>query len=258
MAYTSITSPRADFFVVIESTDKIDSIEPHIRQLKCVLCLPSFTAETIANLTHLWVDDITAGMAFPETLEHLFVWRYTGQLPLPKVKNIYIELEDEGHIQPTQRFRHRIVLAPIRASGKPRKQGYKVRKQRLMRAFGSMYRYYERVPIKAKVRQSVTTNLEELWSINDMALSEQAKRAANEAKLLEGNECDLFLYQLELAEREIIRLARKGQLSEFNVSIYAPQGYAKALAVAQVRLPYCRFTERMGNLVIRVQEPKTV
>lgn len=254
-----ITAPKTSFFAEVEGIDRIDFIESHIRQLKCISCSPSFAAETIANLTHLWVDDITDSMAFPETLEHLFVWCYTGKQLLPQVKNIYIEVADEGHIHPSQRFRHRIVLAPIHATGKPRKQGYKVRKQQLIRAFGSMYRYYERVPIKPRVKQlAPIAILEELWRINDEAINEQVKREADEVKILEGDEGDLFTYQLELAEKEIMRLARKGKLSEFCVSIYAPLGYAKAEAVAKVRLPYCRFTERMGNLVIRIQDLKTV
>ena len=282
---TAITSPLDKPIVAIQGnraeatgTEMIDSIDPHIRQLECLVCNPSFSAETIGNLTHLWLDDITHGTTFPRSLEHLFVWGYSGREPLPRVRNIYIELGYESNIQQGQRVKHRIILAPSRPSGKPRKYGYKVRKQQSIEAFGSMHRYYERVPIKqtglnvalqrniqinyrreellSPITGIVRTNLEELWRIDRAATNTEARRRSIGKYLYETDTHGLFLFHLEQIEDEIIKYARKGKLGGFCVSIYTPKGYAVGEALARERLPYCKFSEHMGQVLIRVRKPK--
>ena len=255
---TTITSPLNKPIVEVlgnraaaKVTDRIDSIDPHIRQLECMAYSPSFSAETISNLTHLWITDIEAGMTFPRSLEHLIVWGYTGRHPLPKVRNIYIKLGCEPSIQSSQRFRHCIILVSSCPSGKPRKNGYKVRKQRTIEAFGSTYRYYERVPIKST--ETIRTNLDELWRINRAATNAETRRRTEERRLRETDSHGLFLFHLEQIEADIIRHARKGNLGDFCVSIYTPKGYAVGEALALERLPYCEFSEHMGRVLIKVR-----
>ena len=123
----------------------LEGLSKHTRQLNLRKSKPSFTAENIKHLTHLFVDTVTPQMEIPETLEHLFVHNQKKG-PWPTVKNLYIEEQDlRAFLQHETRERFYVFawIGCILNEYMILADKYTIGPERVIAVFGGTYHYRE-------------------------------------------------------------------------------------------------------------------
>ncbi|CAH6420174.1 Hypothetical protein MVR_LOCUS55 [uncultured virus] len=97
-SYAQIKFPDGRHVVVldIEAKDVLapGSVPSHVRELDMGRAVVLEEGVVPPRLAVLAIDDMTDQMHIPQTVGYLFVWNYTGRVPLPQVRNIFIHAFD--------------------------------------------------------------------------------------------------------------------------------------------------------------------
>lgn len=173
-------------------TVSLEGLSKQTRQLNLKSSIPSFTAENIQHLTHLYLEAFTPQMEIPETLEHLLIYNQR-QGPWPIAKRLYIEeLDLEAFLNQETRVCFcvfsRMGGVEDRYLDKARSK-YTVGPEQVLHAFGNTYKYHKLTlkpePVPAPETPSTTappTRLtsEELKSLNTQNLASHYRNLPQE------------------------------------------------------------------------------
>lgn len=140
----------------------LSPVPKHIEQLEIEWGGPLFKAEAIANVTHLFVQQLYPGCTYPPTLENLFIRDYDGE-PIPNVINLFFHAHDIKSIEKADVGEHYLWYIEDKADSKLNTKKYRTTGKRItMDVFGCKYDVIKRVP---KIDHEVTK--EKLRIINE-------------------------------------------------------------------------------------------